>query len=157
MTDYPSAPPASSRAYGSWIARVGATIIDAVPTAVVFTVLLLAFGESETTTTDSSAGFSFQLTGLPFVVYVVFAIGWFVYNWVIRQGSTGQTVGKKVLGITVLSASTQQPIGGGLTFARQLVHILDSLPCLLGYLWPLWDKENRTFADMIMSTRVYRA
>ncbi len=157
MTDHSSAPPASSRAYGSWIARVGATIIDAVPTAVVFTILTIFFGDNEATTTDSSASFSFQLTGLPFVVYLLFAIGWFVYNWIVRQGSTGQTVGKKVLGITVLSASTQQPIGGGLTFARQLAHILDSIPCLLGYLWPLWDKENRTFADMIMSTRVYQA
>ena len=48
-------------------------------------------------------------------------------------------------------------IGGGLTFARQLVHVLDALPCGLGYLWPLWDRENRTFADMIMSTRVFKA
>lgn len=45
----------------------------------------------------------------------------------------------------------------GLTFARQLVHIVDAIPCFIGYLWPIWDKENRTFADMIMSTRVYKA
>ena len=153
MSEYAAPHPGTStRAYGSWIARVGAVIIDSLPTAIVFGVLAAAFGESQTT--DNS--FSFQLTGLPFLVYVVFGIGWFVYNWVIRQGSTGQTLGKKMLGITVLSATTQQPIGGGLTFARQIVHILDSLPCLLGYLWPTWDRENRTFADMIMSTRVYK-
>jgi len=29
--------------------------------------------------------------------------------------------------------------------------------CYLGYLWPLWDAENRTFTDMILNTRVYKA
>ncbi|KQX74410.1 MULTISPECIES: RDD family protein [Aeromicrobium] len=151
-----SAPPpygTPNRPYASWIARVGALIIDSLPTGIVFTVLAAAFGESQT----SENGFAFQLSGLPFLVYVVFAIGWFVFNWVIRQGSTGQTIGKKIVGITVLGESTHQPIGGGLTFARQLVHVLDGLPCGLGYLWPLWDRENRTFADMIMSTRVFKA
>jgi uncharacterized RDD family membrane protein YckC len=146
-------PGTSTRPYGSWIARVGAFVIDSLPTAIVFGVLVSAFGESRTT--DNS--FSFQLSGLPALVYFAFAIAWFVFNWVIRQGSTGQTVGKKIVGITVLGESTHQPIGGGLTFARQLVHVLDALPCLLGYLWPIWDRENRTFADMIMSTRVFKA
>ena len=151
-----SAPPpygTTTRPYASWIARVGALIIDSLPTGIVFTVLAVAFGEGET----SENGFAFQLSGLPFLVYVVFAIGWLVFNWVIRQGSTGQTIGKQIVGITVLGESTHQPIGGGLTFARQLVHVLDALPCGLGYLWPLWDRENRTFADMIMSTRVFKA
>jgi uncharacterized RDD family membrane protein YckC len=145
--------PARDREYAGWLARVGAVIVDSIPTAIVLAVLTAAFGDNET----SSSGFSFQLTGLPFVVYLLFALAWFVYNWVIRQGSTGQTVGKKLLGITVLGESTHQPIGGGLTFARQLVHIIDALPCLIGYLWPIWDGQKRTFADMLMSTRVYRA
>jgi uncharacterized RDD family membrane protein YckC len=153
MTDHAAAQPTSTRAFAGWWSRVAAVVIDSLPTGIVFWVLTAAFGESETT--DSS--FSFQLSGLPFIVYLLFAISWFVFNWVIRQGSTGQTVGKKLLGITVLSADTHQPIGGGLTFARQLVHIIDALPCGIGFLWPLWDGENRTWADMIMSTRVYKA
>lgn len=144
---------AAHRSYAGWLSRVGAAIIDSLPTIVVLAVLAAAFGESETT----DSGFSFQLTGLPALVYFLFAIAWFVYNWVIRQGSTGQTVGKKVLGIAMLSADTHQPVGGGLSFARQLVHIVDALPCGLGYLWPIWDREKRTFADMIVSTRVYRS
>lgn len=153
MTDYSAVPPVpSARPYASWISRVAAVIVDAIPTVAVLTILTVAFGDNETTSNSAS----FQLNGLPFVVYLLFAIGWFVYNWVIRQGSTGQTLGKRLLGISVLSATTQQPIGGGLTFARQLVHLLDGIPCLIGYLWPTWDRENRTFADMIMSTRVYK-
>lgn len=152
MTDHPAAP-SSTKAFAGWWSRVGASVIDSLPTAIVFWVLVAAFGEKQT----SDSGFSFQLSGLPFLVYLVFAIGWLVYNWVIRQGSTGQTIGKKILGITVLSADSHQPIGGGLTFARQLVHIVDAIPCGIGFLWPIWDAEKRTWADMIMSTRVYKA
>ena len=39
-------------------------------------------------------------------------------------------------------------------FVRQLAHIVDSLVCYLGWLWPLWDSKNQTFADKIMSTVV---
>jgi uncharacterized RDD family membrane protein YckC len=131
---------------------VGASIIDAIPTAVVLTVLTAAFGSSDT----SGSSFSFQLTGGPAVVYFVFAIAWYVYNTLYLQGGNGQSVGKKVLGIAVYKAGTSEPLGAGLTFARSLVHIVDAIPCFIGFLWPLWDKENRTFADMIMSSRSYR-
>ena len=52
------------------------------------------------------------------------------------------------------SARTGQPIGALMTFARQLVHLLDALACYIGYLWPLWDAKRQTFADKIMSTVV---
>jgi hypothetical protein len=44
-----------------------------------------------------------------------------------------------------------------LSVGRYFVHIVDAIPCYLGYLWPLWDSENRTFTDMILNTRVYKA
>src|SRR4051812_21432553 len=127
MADQYAAPPAP-RAFAGWGARFGALILDSIPTAVVFTVLTVAFGDNET----SSSGFSFNLSGLPFLVYLVFALGWFVYNWLVRQGSTGQTWGKKIVGVSVLDGATQQPIGGGMTFVRQVAHLLDGIPCLIG-------------------------
>ena len=48
------------------------------------------------------------------------------------------------------------PIGPGRSFLRQVAHILDALPCYLGYLWPLWDSKRQTFADKIMTTVVVR-
>ncbi|MDF1705752.1 MAG: RDD family protein [Aeromicrobium sp.] len=53
-------------------------------------------------------------------------------------------------------AQTGRPLGFGLSFARQIVHVVDAIPCYLGFLWPLWDRENRTFADMMLSTRVVK-
>jgi len=142
---------APTKEFGSWFSRVGAFVIDIIPNVVVMSVLTALFGE--TTTTDN--GVSFQLHGWPAVLDIVLTLAWFAYNWLYLQGTTGQTVGKKLLRIAVYGVDGR-PIGMGLTFARQLVHIVDAIPCFIGYLWPIWDKKNRTFADMIMSTRVYK-
>jgi len=151
MTESLATPPLTGAKFGGWGSRVAAVIIDSIPNIIVLVILTSFFGSTETT--DNTA--SFQLTGIPALVYFVFALAWFVYNWLYLQGTKGQTVGKKVLKVAVYGLD-RRPIGMGLTFARQLVHIVDALPCFIGYLWPLWDKENRTFADMIMSTRVYK-
>ena len=84
------------------------------------------------------------------LLYVAF----YVYNWCIRQGRTGYTFGKTVVGIKLVSERTKQPIGAGLSFVRQLAHFVDGLLCNLGYLWPIWDAKKQTFADKIMSTLV---
>lgn len=145
-------PPASGTALASWGARLGAYIIDILPIVILFVVLTAAFGDNETTSTS----FSFQLNGLPALAYFVLTIGWLVVNWGLLQGRRGSTVGKSVLRIGVLKPTTGQPLGVGPSIARQVLHVVDALPCYLGFLWPLWDKENRTFADMIMETRVVK-
>jgi hypothetical protein len=45
-------------------------------------------------------------------------------------------------------------MGGGMCFLRDLLHIIDALPCYLGYLWPIWDARRQTFSDKIMNTVV---
>lgn len=153
MTEPMAAPPpqAPAPAYGGWGSRLGALILDAIPTTIVLVILTSLFGESS----SSGGSASFQLTGFPALVYFVFAIGWFYYNWLLGQGTKGQTMGKKVLNIAVYGADGK-PIGKGGTFVRQIAHILDAIPCLIGYLWPLWDKEKQTFADKITGTHVYK-
>ena len=41
-----------------------------------------------------------------------------------------------------------------MAFVRDLAHIVDSVICYIGYLFPLWDARRQTFADKIMSTVV---
>ena len=41
-----------------------------------------------------------------------------------------------------------------MAFVRQLAHILDGIPCYIGYLWPLWDAKRQTFADKVIGTYV---
>jgi uncharacterized RDD family membrane protein YckC len=76
-----------------------------------------------------------------------------VWNRVIQQGRTGQSVGKSVMKIVLVSTSTGEPPGAGTAFVREVVHIVDEI-LYLGYLWPLWDAKRQTFADKILGTVV---
>lgn len=75
----------------------------------------------------------------------------------IMEGRTGQTVGKKALGIRLVKEETGQPLGVGMAFVRRLAHFLDSLPLYLGWLWPAWDAKSQTFADKVCGSIVIRS
>jgi uncharacterized RDD family membrane protein YckC len=92
--------------------------------------------------------------GLLAAVGYLAAIGIAIWNIVFKQGQTGQTIGKGVLNIKLISEETSQPIGPLMAFVRQIVHIVDAIPCYVGYLWPLWDDKRQTFADKIIKTVV---
>lgn len=141
--------------HAGWFARVAAHLIDVVPLIALF-IVMAAMSDGIRSSTDDGFSLSINLDGVPAAVYLVITLGWFGYNWLHLEGGTGQTVGKKALGISLVSAETRRPLGAGLVLARQFVHILDSLPCLLGWLWPIWDREKRTFADMTLGTRVVK-
>ncbi|MFK0248667.1 RDD family protein [Amycolatopsis azurea] len=81
-------------------------------------------------------------------------LGWTVYNRWIKMGTTGQSLGKKIMKIKLVRESDGQPIGPLMAFVRDLCHNLDGWVCGLGYLWPLWDQKKQTFADKILSTVV---
>ncbi|AZK96050.1 MULTISPECIES: RDD family protein [Streptomyces] len=127
--------------FAHWGLRLGATLIDGLISSVPYFIL-----NTIAIATDSMA-----LLMASFVV----AIGLFVWLRV-QEGSTGQTPGKKALGIKVLRQSDGATIGFGMSFVRQLAHILDAIPCYLGYLWPLWDEKKQTFADKVCATVVIK-
>ena len=78
------------------------------------------------------------------------AIAYFIYF----EGSpTGQTLGKKAIGIRVVDFNTGGPIGFGRAALRYVGRIPSSI-LLLGYLWMLWDKESQTWHDKIATTVV---
>jgi uncharacterized RDD family membrane protein YckC len=88
------------------------------------------------------------------VLGAVITLAFNVYNVIIRQGRTGYSLGKTVVGIRLVKSATGEPMGALLCFVRQLAHYVDSLACYLGWLWPLWDARHQTLADKIMSTVV---
>jgi len=150
--------------YASWGSRVVAYLIDAFLNALAGFPIWIGYGlliANATTTTDAngvqqvhfhSAGGSTALI----LVGALTSLAFFVWNQCLRQGRTGATLGKSMLAIRVVHAD-MQPIGGGLSFLRYLLNIVNGLPCYLGYLWPIWDAKNQTFADKIMTTYVIRA
>ncbi|MFI8827466.1 RDD family protein [Streptomyces sp. NPDC053431] len=85
----------------------------------------------------------------------VYLIGMFFFQ-VYQEGSTGQTIGKKVCGTRTLREATGAPLGFGMAFVRQLAHFVDGIACYLGYLWPIWDAKKQTFSDKMCSTVVVK-
>ena len=85
------------------------------------------------------------------IVAILLTLGYYTY---FEGSGSGQTVGKKLLGIRVIDFSAGGPIGYGRGFVRQLARILSGLVCYLGYLWMLWDREKQTWHDKLATTVV---
>lgn len=101
------------------------------------------------------AGILFQISNALGYVAWLAALVWAIYQAYLG-GQTGQSLGKKTIGLRLISEQTGQVIGGGLGIGRYFLHIVDGLPCYLGYLWPLWDAKKQTFADKIVKTIVVK-
>jgi uncharacterized RDD family membrane protein YckC len=130
----------------NWPQRVGAYLIDYLTILVPIGIAVGLAAPGRDRATGAGAAFASLL-------YLV-GFGVWVYNRWFQQGRTGQSWGKRALGLKLLRMDNGQPIGGGLAFARDMAHILDSLPCYLGLLWPIWDGRRQTFADKIINTVV---
>jgi len=130
-------PMAPTYAYAGWGKRVGAWALDFLVPWVIALICLRIF------------------IALGIIVYIA-AVVWTFYN-IFQGGKTGSRWGQKIVGIRMLKEATGQPTGGGFAIGRAFVHILDGIPCYLGYLWPLWDAKKQTFADKIMGTVVVNA
>ena len=121
---------------GFWT-RFAAAFIDGLIFGVPLNVLIVAVPD---------AAAAFQLIGL---------IAGVAYYAMLEGGETGQTLGKKALGIRVVDQDTWQPgIGVGRGVGRYFARWLSALPLGLGYFWMLWDKDKQTFHDKLVRTRV---
>ncbi len=76
------------------------------------------------------------------------------YNRWYLAGRTGQSWGKRLIGTRMVRLDGTAEVGVLRAFLRDLAHVLDSLPCYLGWFWPLWDAKRQTFADKLAGTAV---
>ena len=86
------------------------------------------------------------------IVYLVAVAAGFYIGFL--NGATGQSPGKRLTGLKVISEETGQVIGGGMGIVRHIAHFVDSLVCYAGWLFPLWDPKKQTIADKIVKTVV---
>ncbi|MCQ4082574.1 RDD family protein [Streptomyces sp. RB6PN25] len=128
--------------YAGWWQRFGGYFIDAIIAGVPAGII-----NGIATATNTAA--------LSIVAYLVF-IGVWVFH-IYREGTTGQSIGKGAVNIRLVRESDGQVLGFGLAFGRKIAHILDALPCYLGFLWPAWDAKKQTFADKIVKTIVIKS
>jgi uncharacterized RDD family membrane protein YckC len=151
-----------TESYTPWVTRVLAYLIDYIPVAVVYgigwMIALLTQQKScvsDVTQYDVNSYCAYQestigvlaqgLASLLILAYVIWNIGY-------RQGTTGSSIGKSVMKFKVVSETTGQPIGFGMSVVRQLAHFVDAIICYVGFLFPLWDSKRQTLADKIMTT-----
>jgi uncharacterized RDD family membrane protein YckC len=128
----PSGGPSGPRA--SFGARFGAYLIDVILIGIVQGIIWALTNQN----VASAIGF-------------VIGLAYFVY---FEGGPTGQTLGKRALGIRVYDFTQGGPIGYGRAVIRYLARILSAIACLLGYLWMLWDGEKQTWHDKLATTVV---
>lgn len=143
---YGAAPPGPAVPYAEWPQRALATLIDFAPIVGIVVVEMILVAIMPT-----------AIDILVWLLALAGSLGWVVYNYGMQQGETGYTLGKGIVGIKLIGEQTGLPVGVGMAVARYFVHIIDGLPCYLGYLWPLWDAKKQTFTDKVLTHIVVQA
>lgn len=95
-----------------------------------------------------------------FFLLWLLTLGWSVYNAYLN-GTTGQSIGKKVVGLKVVGEQTGQVIGAGMGIVRWLIGVaIGIIPCLglifqiVNLLFPLWDAKKQTLHDKAVKSVV---
>lgn len=87
-----------------------------------------------------------------------FYLGWGIFNFVIKQGSEGQTFGKAQQNIKLVADDTGQPVGAGMAFARWafqgVLWALCLVPGILDTLWPFFDADRKRLTDKVLNMKV---
>jgi uncharacterized RDD family membrane protein YckC len=136
---YPPVPVAGGGALVDWPKRALGGLIDYVAPAIVFSVVANLVGQASST-----------IGGL---LSFVLSIGWMAFLGY-KSGTTGVTFGRSIAKTKLVGEATGQPIGVANGIIRQVAHIVDSIICYIGWLFPLWDAKRQTLADKIMKTVV---
>lgn len=128
-------------------ARCGAFLLDYILTLFPLSLTLaLAFFVKRKLMEPEVGGF-FQYVGYALVVGVIF------FNWVYSYVRYGQSFGKRFIGLRVIRID-RQPMDYQTALIRLLVYLLSILFAGLGFLWMLWDKDQRGLHDKIAKTLV---
>jgi uncharacterized RDD family membrane protein YckC len=145
---------------GFWI-RVVARIIDGFILGIPFGILFGAFavvGDVFANNTDSSnqgaQGAAAAVFGgafiLLYLVFLVVTIGYWIYFW----GTTGATLGMRLLRLRVIDANTGAPIGIARAVVRFLMTIVNSWACYIGWIWVAFDPRKQGWHDKVANSVV---
>lgn len=150
--------------YAGFITRLFAFIIDVIIILVMLAVVAYAlsllsrffwllpdlitnlFGTSRDVLIDR---YKSALPAITSAVNVVLIIGYFVFFWM----SSGQTLGKAVMGVRVVSV-TGRPLTLAQAFLRFLLYPVSAMFFFLGFIWILVDNQRQGWHDTLARTFV---
>jgi len=136
---------APERPTASWLVRTGAFSIDMLlGDAVIVTMALL------TLSAPQRGWLWWTFTGAAVLVVVLVAV-----NRLLLPTITGWSLGRALFGIAVRKPDGS-PVGLARLVGRDLAHLVDTAALFIGWLWPLWDRRRRTFADLLLRTEVLK-
>jgi uncharacterized RDD family membrane protein YckC len=145
---------------GFWI-RLVARIIDAVIVGIPFGIIIGAFaviGGLFASNSDSSnqnaQGATAAVLGGTFILLYLIAgvaqIGYWIYFW----GSSGSTLGMRMLHLKVVDAVTGGPIGYARATIRFLMSIVNTWACYIGWIWVAFDPRKQGWHDKVANSVV---
>ncbi|HET9170632.1 MAG TPA: RDD family protein [Actinospica sp.] len=134
--------------FAGWGQRAGAWLIDNLPAVVGGWITDVAYYDWG--------------NGPRVIGWIISAAGlvWSVYN-AFLAGKTGQSTGKRVVGIRLARYADGQVVGPWYGILRLFMNAvfwaICVIPGVLNYLWPLWDRKSQTWSDKIASSVVVQA
>lgn len=146
--DEPKRKPKAKNAYeaASFGQRAGAYIID----YIIITVAQVFFiGGMSFIFSDSDVG---ALLG--YLPLAMASFGLWIY---MPKVNNGQTIGKSLIGIRIINKDGSPLSWGTLMLRNWVGYWLSGAILYIGFLWPLWDDEDRALHDMIATTYVVKA
>lgn len=150
--------------------RFAAHLVDGLVTAAVILVplvlgmVLLIQGIPETTTCGvgmtgtcevpgtGSGGLVAAGAGL-MILSAVAGLAFEIWNQAVRMSRTGQSLGRKAVGITVVNARSGERLTMGPAFLKALV---SGLAGFISAVWMLFDDDDRTLSDKVGDAAVIR-
>jgi uncharacterized RDD family membrane protein YckC len=85
-----------------------------------------------------------------FLLLLAVSLVYFPALW----GTTGWTLGQRVLGLRVVRAADGQSIGPAAAAARAVGCLLAAIPLFVGVLWSGWDGRKQGWQDKVAGTVV---
>ncbi len=101
----------------------------------------------------AGAGILVLLVILAVLISIVGSILYYGLMW----SRTGQTVGKKLMGIKVVSTDGVPPSFWIAIGRATIGYALSSTVMDIGFLWMLWDDQQQTWHDKLFGTYVVKA
>ena len=151
--------PVSVRVAPFWYRSV-ANLIDLVPLATVYAMVLFATGLADISDLPESRWNTFDMfvdllnqRPLFFLPPVLLFVGMVLTYYLLSELVFGQTVGKRLLNLTIVDRGGERPVAI-MTLVRNLIRIPGMLLLGLGYLWAAFDTERRTAHDWVSGTWV---
>jgi len=142
--DAPATEAAPEHPVAAWPTRAGAFAVDVlVGMAVIATLAVSAW-------TTPWLGWLWWV----FVSTAALTIVGMAVNRLLLPTITGWSLGRALFGIAVRTRDGA-PVGVLRLAGRDLAHLADTAALFIGWLWPLWDRRHRTFADLLLRTEVH--